>query len=121
MSTLLAGHPYTATDDAAGVTSDSLAAWQRHRSRFGSFIRADLAQPFARIGPAYAEAGGALIHPTLILTDEHGNTLALNGVGCGYHGEGPRGAARILSVEGLLDPRTARDQVASMRAGTITA
>ena len=93
---------YTATDGGAGVTADSLQAWQHHRGEFGTFVRADVADVAGSAGPPNAGwPGAALVAPTLVLTDG-GRQLALNGTPCGFDGEGPRGTARILIQEGLL-------------------
>ena len=112
MATLLSSHPYTATDAGTGVTADSLAAWDLTRPRFSQFVSADLAWPADGHGEPYAQTGDdVLVFPSLILTDTQGRTLALNGVACGYRGEGPRGAAYILVVEGLLESADALDRI----------
>ena len=86
----------------AGITTDSLQAWQHHRGEFGTFVRADVADVAGSAGPPNAGwPGAALVAPTLVLTDG-GRQLALNGTPCGFDGEGPRGTARILIQEGLL-------------------
>lgn len=62
---------YTATDSGAGVTSDSLQAWQSRRGEFGTFVRADVTGVAGLAGPSYAgQPGAALVAPSLVLTDD---------------------------------------------------
>ena len=92
-----ASGPYTATDAGAGITTDSLHAWQSHRAEFGTFVRADVTGVAGSAGSPYTgRPGAAPVTPNLVLTDDSGRQLALNGTPCGFDGEGPRGAARIL-------------------------
>lgn len=119
MASLLTTHPYTATDDAAGATAASLATWRVTRAMFSTFVGAEYSAQPGRFGSAYARYGRELVYPTLVLTDDQGRSLALNGVSFGYEGQGPSGAAHILSTEGLLDEATARDTVTQTTHGTI--
>jgi len=103
-----ASGPYTATDAGAGVTTDSLQAWQTHRAEFGTFVRADIAGVAGSAGPPYAgRPGAAPVAPNLVLTDDSARQLAMNGTPCGFDGEGPCAAARILAAEGLLTEQAA--------------
>lgn len=111
---------YTATDSGAGVTRDSLQAWQSRRSEFGTFLRADVADVVGSAGLSYSgQPGAALVAPSLVLTDDAGRRLALNGTPCGFDGEGPRAAARILIEEGLMTEQAALPAVMSQRQLTV--
>ena len=88
MSTLRAAHPYTATDAARGVTTESLRVWQDTRDGFSTFVRAAVCSPIGAAGPAYADSPAGPIHPTMVLVDDLGRSLALNGLTCGYSGTG---------------------------------
>jgi hypothetical protein len=91
-------------DDDYGITRASLATWRDNRKLFGRFIEARI----------YSLSDGALIDgrychwdedvidphpPSTVLIDEQGNELWLSGTSCGYSGEGPSGAERILREE----------------------
>jgi len=112
-----AREPYTATDAGAGITTDSLQACQSHRAEFGTFVRADIT---GVAGPPYTgRPGAAAVTPNLVLTDGSGRQLALNGTPCGFDGEGPRGAARILAAEGLLTEQAALPTITSRHQLTV--
>ena len=115
-----ASGPYTATDGGTGITADSLQAWQDHRGEFGTFVRADVADVAGSAGPPYiGRPGAALVAPSLVLTDDRGRQLALNGTPCGFDGEGPRGTARILVQEGLLTELAALPAIPSRHQLTV--
>ena len=68
-----ASEPYTATDAGAGITTDSLQAWQSHRAEFGTFLRADVTGVAGSAGPPYTgRPGAAPVTPNLVLTDDSG-------------------------------------------------
>ena len=54
-----ASEPYTATDAGAGITTDSLQAWQSHRAEFGTFVCADVTGVAGSAGPPYTGRSGA--------------------------------------------------------------
>lgn len=69
--------------------------------------------------PTPGRPGAALVAPTLILIDDRGRQLALNGTPCGFDGEGPGGTARILIEEGLLTERAALPAITSRHQLTV--
>ena len=83
-------------------------------------MRADVTGVAGSAGSPYTgRPGAALVAPNLILTDDSGRQLALNGTPCGFDGEGPRGAARILAAEGLLTEQAALPTITSRREFTV--
>lgn len=95
-------NPYTATDSGLGVTESSLTTWRQTRGLFGRFVEVRLGPVHESQGSAYATDDGRVVTPTMVLVDESGRALALNGVTCGFQGTGPSGAALILAEEGFL-------------------
>jgi hypothetical protein len=92
------------TDDDYGITEASLATWRDNRKLFGRFIEARIysLSDGALIDGRYCRWGEDVIHPQppcTVLIDEQGNELWLSGTSCGYAGEGPSGAERILREE----------------------
>ena len=60
-----ASGPYTATDAGAGVTTDSLQAWQTRRAEFGTFVRADVVRRRLRQPAVHRPCRGSPpTHPT---------------------------------------------------------
>lgn len=115
-----ASEPYTATDAGAGITTDRLQAWQNHRAESGTFVHADATGVAGSAGPPYTDRPGAgPVTPNLVLTDDSGRQLALNGTPCGFDGEGPRGAAHILAAEGLLTEQAALPTIKSRHQLTV--
>lgn len=107
---------YTATDDGLGVTEDSVRAWVNKRTRRGVFVHAEVCGVADAAGPDYPDWDGRPTPPTLVLTDEQGRSLALNGTPGGFDGSGPRAAAQILLIEGLLPADNALRVVTDNRA-----
>ncbi len=89
------------------MTDDSVQAWVNQRTRFGVFVRAEVCGVADAAGPDYPDWNGRPTPPTMVLTDERGRRLALNGTPCGFDGVGPRAAAQILHTEGLLPAQDA--------------
>ncbi len=85
--------------DDFGVTVRALASWDRYKEELGKVTEIWLAfegipdLPVAEHDLARFLAIGAT-----------GSGLALSGVNCGYGGEGPHGAARILEEVGMGKP-----------------
>ena len=60
-----ASEPYTGTDAGAGITTDSLQAWQTRRAEFGTFVRADVVRRRLRQPAVHRPCRGSPpTHPT---------------------------------------------------------
>ncbi len=82
--------------DDFGVTVRALEAWDRYKEELGRVTEVWLA--FEGI-PSLPVAEHDLAR--FLAVGSTGSGLALSGVNCGYGGEGPHGAARILGDLGI--------------------
>lgn len=98
------GSSYTATDDGLGYTADSLRTRQEQRGRFGTFVRAEVSGVADAAGPPYPDRNGRAAHPTLVLVDELGRSLALNGTPAGSDCEGRAAPHRSWPARGCCHP-----------------
>lgn len=90
-----------------GVTRFSLEFWDKVKDQVGEVVKAEMKVSASRTKDLY-----------LVLYTTKEIKVCLYGVNAGYHGEGPRGAAKVLKEAGF-NPKRVEELVFSQEVFTL--